>query len=398
MSRVAAPIHCNESDIKKLYAILNNDAASEDLKIRANIILLANDGLSSKEIAARLEIRENTVSDWRKRYLADGVDGLRDRERPGRRGKNGLNNRQAAAELAKEQNDVNVKRIQDQLHVSQSTVLRGFRDAGINPQGVNNLKVLSGTESKGIALEGLYLDADSEGIAIRVSKHIRPDAVDGFVRMEGHQAESPVALDDLLRSMTGDGSLRPAAGISLQGFLNHFIVRKSHEDEDDAQHVVIIHGEGIRFPGTTIPDNVYITRIPNKEMWLNILYTWTMALGRESSGYRIYNSIHEYVDQLTFNSKPFAWFGKAREEEPAQSADTVLTVSMSVRGKDGSLTETRMSFDNVMPTLEDASYSDKLAVGRYAGKVQEGIQQGITQTAASLMEKYMAAAFKKNTL
>ena len=223
MSRVAAPIHCNESDIKKLYAILNNDAASEDLKIRANIILLANDGLSSKEIAARLEIRENTVSDWRKRYLADGVDGLRDRERPGRRGKNGLNNRQAAAELAKEQNDVNVKRIQDQLHVSQSTVLRGFRDAGINPQGVNNLKVLSGTESKGIALEGLYLDADSEGIAIRVSKHIRPDAVDGFVRMEGHQAESPVALDDLLRSMTGDGSLRPAAGISLQGFLNHFI-------------------------------------------------------------------------------------------------------------------------------------------------------------------------------
>ena len=51
-----------------------------------------------------------------------------------------------------------------------------------------------------------------------------------------------------------------------------------------------------------------------------------------------------------------------------------------------------------MPTLEDTSYSDKLAVGRYAGKVQEGIQQGITQTAASLMEKYMAAAFKKNTL
>ena len=67
------------------------------------------------------------MSDWRKRYLADGVDGPRDRERPGRRGKNGLNNRQAAAaELAKEQNDVNVKRIQDQLHVSDSTVLRGF--------------------------------------------------------------------------------------------------------------------------------------------------------------------------------------------------------------------------------------------------------------------------------
>ena len=131
-----------------------------------------------------------------------------------------------------------------------------------------------------------------------------------------------IRLNPLLRwticsaSMTGDGSLRPAAGISLQGFLNHFIVRKSHEDEDDAQHVVIIHGEGIRFPGTTIPDNVYITRIPNKEMWLNILYTWTMALGRESSGYRIYNSIHEYVDHLTFSSKSFAWFGK----EPGRRA------------------------------------------------------------------------------
>ncbi len=396
MSRVAAPIHCNESDIKKLYAILNNDAASEELKIRANIILLANDGMSSKDIAIRLDIRENTVSDWRRRYLADGVDGLKDRERPGRRGKSGNNNRQAAAELAREQGDTNVKRIQDQLHVSQSTVLRGFRDAGINPQRISNLMVLSGTESKGIALEGLYLDADSEGIAIRVSSHIRPDTVDGIVRMEGRQTEEPVALDVLLHSMAKDGALHPAAGISLQGFLNHFIARKLCEDENDAQHVVIVHGEGIHFSGTTIPDNVYITRIPNREMWLNILYTWIMALGQESSGYRIYNSIHEYVDQLTPKSKPFVWLGKVGKEEPAQSADTVLTVSMSVRDKDGSVTETRMSFNNVMPALDDASYSDKFAVGRYAGKVQEGIQTGVTQTAASLMEKYMAAAFKKN--
>lgn len=184
MSRVAAPIHCKESDIKKLYTLLNTDGVSEDMKIRARIILLANEGLNNKAIAKKLDIRQNTVSDWRNRFAESGIDGLKDKERPGRRGKNGVNARAAAAQLAQNQKSIDVRQIQNQLEVSQSTVLRGLKDAGINPQGIQNLMVDSGTEPRSVELEGLYIDAESQGVSLRVLKSATPRRIDGVVRVE----------------------------------------------------------------------------------------------------------------------------------------------------------------------------------------------------------------------
>ena len=51
---------------------------------RARIILLAADGVSNTEIAARVGVSRPTVTSWRARYDADGIDGLIDEHRSGR--------------------------------------------------------------------------------------------------------------------------------------------------------------------------------------------------------------------------------------------------------------------------------------------------------------------------
>jgi hypothetical protein len=51
---------------------------------RAQMILLAADGLQNKEIAARLRTRREVVSQWRKRFFYKSLEGLEDLERPGR--------------------------------------------------------------------------------------------------------------------------------------------------------------------------------------------------------------------------------------------------------------------------------------------------------------------------
>ena len=51
--------------------------------MRARIVLLAGEGLGNKEIAARLGIDPATVGKWRRRFLADRLDGLRDEPRSG---------------------------------------------------------------------------------------------------------------------------------------------------------------------------------------------------------------------------------------------------------------------------------------------------------------------------
>lgn len=52
--------------------------------LRAQMILLAAEGLQNDEIAARLNTRREVVSQWRKRFFDERLKGLEERSRPGR--------------------------------------------------------------------------------------------------------------------------------------------------------------------------------------------------------------------------------------------------------------------------------------------------------------------------
>ena len=52
--------------------------------VRANIVLLASQGLSNYAIAACLDTRREIVSLWRKRFFEERLPGLDERPRPGR--------------------------------------------------------------------------------------------------------------------------------------------------------------------------------------------------------------------------------------------------------------------------------------------------------------------------
>ncbi len=52
--------------------------------VRARIVLMAAEGLENTVIAARLDIRPQVVSRWRKRFHDEGLAGLKDRPRSGR--------------------------------------------------------------------------------------------------------------------------------------------------------------------------------------------------------------------------------------------------------------------------------------------------------------------------
>ncbi len=52
--------------------------------VRARMILLAAEGLSNDQIAARLDSRREVVSMWRKRFFEERLEGLQERSRPGR--------------------------------------------------------------------------------------------------------------------------------------------------------------------------------------------------------------------------------------------------------------------------------------------------------------------------
>ncbi len=52
--------------------------------VRARMVLLAAEGLGNDEIAARLDVGRDVVSQWRRRFFAQRVPGLDEGQRSGR--------------------------------------------------------------------------------------------------------------------------------------------------------------------------------------------------------------------------------------------------------------------------------------------------------------------------
>jgi hypothetical protein len=92
-----------------LTFVTSSSAASLTLPyrvvVRAKLVLLAADGLTNREIAARVDMSADRVAGWRKRFAAEGIEGLEDRARSGRprrfppgRGRSGQGDRLRAAQ------------------------------------------------------------------------------------------------------------------------------------------------------------------------------------------------------------------------------------------------------------------------------------------------------------
>ena len=83
MGRPLEPLVLSESERAELGALAARRKTAQALALRAKIALLAGDGVANKDVAARLEIDPATVGKWRRRFLTDRLDGLRDEPRSG---------------------------------------------------------------------------------------------------------------------------------------------------------------------------------------------------------------------------------------------------------------------------------------------------------------------------
>ena len=72
-------------DREVLESWLRAPSVRAGLAQRARIVLLAADGVAVKDIVERVGVSKPTVIGWKKRYATEGLDGLQDRPKPGRR-------------------------------------------------------------------------------------------------------------------------------------------------------------------------------------------------------------------------------------------------------------------------------------------------------------------------
>ena len=77
-------IELSDEERKELESLARKYTAPYQEVVRAKIVLLASEGFSNSEIAARLDTPRQIVSKWRQRYFQARGSGLADQERSGR--------------------------------------------------------------------------------------------------------------------------------------------------------------------------------------------------------------------------------------------------------------------------------------------------------------------------
>ena len=80
----AVPVMLSAGERTALKKRVRGAKAAWRDRLRAQIVLAAARGQPNARIAAGLGISVDTVRKWRGRFAARGLDGLRDRPRPGR--------------------------------------------------------------------------------------------------------------------------------------------------------------------------------------------------------------------------------------------------------------------------------------------------------------------------
>ena len=80
----APRLRLGAGDRKRLEAVVRKRTSPQRDVLRARIILLCADGLPHRQIKRELHTSVDTIIRWRSRYKQEGLEGLKDRPRPGR--------------------------------------------------------------------------------------------------------------------------------------------------------------------------------------------------------------------------------------------------------------------------------------------------------------------------
>jgi transposase len=183
-ARPAPPLALRDGDRERLAAWTRSPSVRAGLAQRARIVLLAAEGVSNTEIAARVGVSRPTVIGWRSRYERSGMAGLDDEPRSGR--PRSVNHEAIiTATLMPPPTKLGVthwssRLLASHLKIGNATVARAWRDYGVQPWRAETFKFSTDPElvAKVTDVVGLYLAPPENAIVLCVDEKSQIQALD----------------------------------------------------------------------------------------------------------------------------------------------------------------------------------------------------------------------------
>jgi len=340
---VLEPVVLSDDERETLERWARRPKSAQALALRCRIVLACAEGGHVIEVAARLGLDPHTVGKWRRRFLADRLEGLHDEPRPGAPRTISDDNVEAVIVKTLEETPVDAthwstRSMAKATGMSQSAVSRIWRAFGLKPHLVDTFKLSPDPlfVDKVRDIVGLYLNPPDGALVLCVDEKTQVQALDrtspvlplrpGLPERRTHDyvrhgtTNLYAALDVASGHVIADMSERHRAE-EFRRFLN--LINRSVPDDLDV-HLVVdnvsthktpeIKRWLLRHPRFTL----HFT--PTYSSWINLIERWFAELttkwlrrGTHRSTKELEAAITSWVEHWNQDPKPFAWHKSADE-------------------------------------------------------------------------------------
>ena len=353
MARIAIALSCSEEVMAELERLSRSRSGEVRLAERARIVIACLQGRRNDEVAREIGVRPNTVGQWRRRFAAHGIAGLRDEPRSGKPAKYGVALRDRILTQLELPPPAGMASwdggsLALALGVSDHAVWRVLRKQGIQLQRHRSWCVSTDPEfaAKAADVIGLYLNPPQNALVLSVDE--KP-AIQALERTRGYvQTSSGKIVQGMKSTYKRHGTVNLFAALEVatgairgkttqtkkradfQAFMDEVI-----EDQPAGRQIHVIldnlstHKKNDDW--LAAHPNVTFHFTPTSASWLNQVEIWfgifqRKTLNNASSGSieQLTTAIHDFTAAYNLNAAPFVW--RKREVRGAQLRNTIVNL------------------------------------------------------------------------
>lgn len=337
----ATTIELNGSEREELRSWTRNGKTEQRMFLRAQIILFADEGRATKEIAESLSIRKATVSKWRTRFAAERIEGLGDQPRTGKPASYGEDTEKRVLAVLDQEPPRgyatwNGRLVAKELgDVSKDQVWRILRQHKIHLQRRHSWCLSTDPEfaTKAADIVGIYLDPPENALVISVDEKPQIQALEraqGYLKLpngkalfgqsHGYKRHGTTTLFAAFDIATGQVKAGHYTRRRRREFL-HFMnsVLKDHPGKEI--HVILDNlntHKPKRDRWLSRHPNVQFHFTPTGASWLNQVEVWFSILSRAAlkgasftSPQQVRDAITRFIAVHNENAAPFEWRKKS---------------------------------------------------------------------------------------
>jgi transposase/transcriptional regulator with XRE-family HTH domain/DNA-binding CsgD family transcriptional regulator len=353
--RPKAELTLSDDERSTLQRWARRAKSSQDLALRARIILSGAEGRNNKETAALLRCHEDTVGKWRRRFIAKRLDGLVDEPRPGR--KPTITDEQVEEvvvatleETPKDATHWSRDSMAKRSGLSKSTIGRIWRAFHLKPHAADTFKLSSDPFfiEKVYDVAGLYLNPPEHAVVLCTDEKSQVQALDrsqpvlpmmpGMPEKRTHDYVRHGTVDLFAAFDIATGvviaktykSHRAKEWIKFLEEIDKQVPQLAEPDEPGGEpHALEIHIVADNYATHKTPavqqwlarhPRFHIHFTPTSSSWLNQVERWFGLLTEKLLRRGVHKSVRQlekdilaWVDTWNEDPKPFIWTKSAEE-------------------------------------------------------------------------------------